>query len=98
MNRGLSRRLMLGLLAATALVIASVVGVAGSGGGAAKAAGVETDAGGSGILRIGTTSYVDSFNPWNYIEGQGLNAMIMAYPLLMEVDYSKKEGYFVSGD
>ena len=59
----------------------------------------ETNAGGSGILRIGTTSYIDSFNPWNYIEGQGLNAMmIMAYPLLMETDYSKKEGYFVDGD
>jgi peptide/nickel transport system substrate-binding protein len=98
MNRGPSRRLMLVLLAATALVAAGAVGVAGSGGGAAQAARVETEAGGSGILRIGTTSYVDSFNPWNYIEGQGLNAMIMAYPLLMEVDYSKKEGYFVSGD
>ncbi len=89
---------MLVLLAATTLVVASAVGVAGSGGGAARAAGVEAGAGGSGILRIGTTSYIDSFNPWNYIEGQGLNAMIMAYPLLMEVDYSKRKGYFVSGD
>jgi peptide/nickel transport system substrate-binding protein len=52
----------------------------------------------SGILRIGTTSYIDSFNPWNYIEGQGLNAMIMVYPALVQVEYSKKEGYFISGD
>ena len=57
-----------------------------------------SSAGGSGILRIGTTSYIDSFNPWNYIEGQGLNAMIMAYPLLMQVDYSKQKGYYVTGD
>ena len=58
----------------------------------------ESTAGGSGILRIGTTSYIDSFNPWNYIEGQGLNAMIMAYPLLVQVDYSSKEGYYIVGD
>ena len=98
MNRGQSRRLTLGLLAATVLVTASAVGVAGSGGGTANAAGAGSSAGGSGILRIGTTSYVDSFNPWNYIEGQGLNAMIMAYPLLLQVDYSKEDGYFIAGD
>ena len=98
MNRGQSRPTMLVLLAMAALVIASAVGWAGSREGTAKAAGVEAKAGGSGILRIGTTSYIDSFNPWNYIEGQGLNAMIMAYPLLMQVDYSKQKGYYVTGD
>ena len=54
--------------------------------------------GGSGILRIGTTSYIDSFNPWNYIEGQGLNAMVMVYPLLVQLDYTNKEGYVIVGD
>jgi peptide/nickel transport system substrate-binding protein len=89
---------MLVLLATTALVVAAAAGLAGSKGGTAQAAAVETEAGGSGILRIGTTSYVDSFNPWNYIEGQGLNAMIMVYPLLLQVDYSKSKGYYIAGD
>jgi peptide/nickel transport system substrate-binding protein len=98
MNRGLAKRLMLVLAAATALVAAAAAGLAGSNGGTAQAAAVEARAGGSGILRIGTTSYVDSFNPWNYIEGQGLNAMIMVYPLLLQVDYSKSKGYYIAGD
>jgi peptide/nickel transport system substrate-binding protein len=98
MKRGQQKRVMLVVLAMTTLVVASVAGWVGSREGTANAAGVETKAGGSGILRVGTTSYIDSFNPWNYIEGQGLNAMIMVYPLLMQVDYSKQEGYFVTGD
>lgn len=98
MNRGQSRPTMLVLLAVAALAVASAAGWAGLRGGTAKAAGGEAKAGGSGILRVGTTSYIDSFNPWNYIEGQGLNAMIMAYPLLMQVDYSKQKGYYVTGD
>ena len=98
MNKGLAKRLMLVLVATTALVAAAAAGLAGSNGGTAQAAAVEAQAGGSGILRIGTTSYVDSFNPWNYIEGQGLNAMIMVYPLLVQVDYSKAKGYYIVGD
>jgi len=98
MKRRQSGRVIVALLAMAAVAVAisgasmSQRATASSGGAA------EASAGGSGILRIGTTSYIDSFNPWNYIEGQGLNAMIMAYPLLMEVDYSKREGYFVNGD
>jgi peptide/nickel transport system substrate-binding protein len=98
MNKGLAKRLMLVLAATTALVAAAAAGLAGSRGGTAQAAAVEAQAGGSGILRIGTTSYVDSFNPWNYIEGQGLNAMIMVYPLLVQVDYSKSKGYYIASD
>ena len=89
---------MLVLLVVSALVAASAVGLAGSRGGAAEAASAKPTAGGSGILRIGTTSYIDSFNPWNYIEGQGLNAMVMVYPLLVQTDYSKKEGYYIARD
>jgi peptide/nickel transport system substrate-binding protein len=98
MKRGQSKRLMLVLLAATALIAAGAAGWSGSNGQTASAAPVEAKAGGSGILRVGTTSYIDSFNPWNYIEGQGLNAMIMVYPLLVQTDYSKSEGYFIAGD
>ena len=100
MKRGQSRRLMLVLLAVTTVIVASVAAWGGFRGGTADA-GAAVDgkaAGGSGILRIGTTSYIDSFNPWNYIEGQGLNAMIMVYPVLVQVDYSKQEGYYITGD
>ena len=98
MKRRQTRRLMLVLLAATALIAAGAAGWSGSNGQTASAAPVEAKAGGSGILRVGTTSYIDSFNPWNYIEGQGLNAMIMVYPTLVQTDYSKSEGYFITGD
>ena len=37
-----------------------------------------------GILRIGTTSAIDSLNPYNYIETQATNAMIMIYPQLVQ--------------
>ena len=68
MNRGQSGRLMLVLLVVSALVVASAIGLVGSRGGAAQAASAKPTAGGSGILRVGTTSYIDSFNPWNYID------------------------------
>jgi peptide/nickel transport system substrate-binding protein len=50
-----------------------------------------------GILRIGTTNYIDSFNPFNYIESQAYQAMIMIYPQLVQYDY--KDGAFsIVGD
>src|SRR5262245_11533377 len=94
-----SGRLLVALLVVTALAVAGSAAWLGSQRATASSgASAEASAGGSGILRIGTTSYIDSFNPWNYIEGQGLNAMIMVYPLLVQVDYSPKEGYFIVGD
>jgi len=90
---------MLVLLGTVALVAAGSAAWLGSQRATASSgAAAASQAGGSGILRIGTTSYIDSFNPWNYIEGQGLNAMIMTYPLLVQVDYSNKEGYFITSD
>jgi peptide/nickel transport system substrate-binding protein len=50
-----------------------------------------------GILRIGTTNYIDSFNPWNYIESQAFNAFIMVYPQLVQYDYQDGE-YVIVGD
>ena len=101
MKRGHTRRLALAVGVVAAIVAASSAAWIGSqrataSSGASGAA--ATQAGGSGILRIGTTSYIDSFNPWNYIEGQGLNAMVMVYPLLVQLDYTDKEGYFIVGD
>ena len=38
----------------------------------------------SDVLRIGTVNYIDSLNPFNYIEAQSTNAMIMIYPQLVQ--------------
>jgi peptide/nickel transport system substrate-binding protein len=91
--------LLVALLATAAIAVAiSGASIASQRATASSGAAAEASAGGSGILRIGTTSYVDSFNPWNYIEGQGLNAMIMVYPLIVQVDYSKARGYYIAAD
>jgi len=92
-----SGRLMLAVLAVAAAVVAISGGWAGTRAVSAATAG-PSKAEGSGILRIGTNNYIDSFNPWNYIEGQGLNAMVMAYPLLVQLDYTNREGYTIVGD
>jgi peptide/nickel transport system substrate-binding protein len=90
-----SGRVALAVLAVVALAAATSAGVATTARGTTSG---QAKAGGSGILRIGTTNYIDSFNPWNYIEGQGLNAMVMVYPLLVQVDYTSKRGYYLVGD
>src|SRR5580765_7170877 len=83
------RSLWLGALAGALLVAAgAVAGTARTG--AAKG-------GGSGILRLGTTNYIDSLNPFNYIESQASNAMIMIYPTLVAYSYGP-EGYQITGD
>jgi peptide/nickel transport system substrate-binding protein len=100
MKRSQSRRLTLAALVVMAVIVAVSAGWAASARGTMSGAQTasESKAGGSGILRIGTTNYIDSFNPWNYIEGQGLNAMVMVYPLLVQLGYSGAEGYFIQGD
>ena len=45
----------------------------------------------------GTTNYIDSLNPFNYIESQAVNAMIMIYPQLVAYKYGA-EGYQITGD
>src|SRR4026208_1333493 len=94
-----SRRLLIALLVVTALAVAGTAAWLGSQrASASPGASAEARAGGREILRIDTTIYIASCNPWNYIEGQGLNAMMMVYPLLVQVDYSQKEGYYIVGD
>jgi peptide/nickel transport system substrate-binding protein len=83
-------------LAAVPLVVAALViglGVSAGAGAATRTA----KSGGSGILRVGTVSYIDSFNPFNYIEAQAYDAMIMVYPQLVQYEYGK-HGYFAAGD
>jgi peptide/nickel transport system substrate-binding protein len=50
-----------------------------------------------GILRIGTINYVDSLNPFNYIESQSVNAFIMLYPQLVQYKYEDGK-YEIEGD
>ncbi len=76
-------------LAATAVAAAMAAG----NGGAARAA----KGGGSGILRIGTITYIDSLNPFKYIESQSYNAMLMLYPQLVQYGYRNGE-YVFEGD
>ena len=36
------------------------------------------------MLTVGTTNYIDSVNPFNYIEAAGQNAQMMIYPTLVQ--------------
>ena len=66
----------------------------GSGSGSPSSAPVKE----GGIFRIGTIAYIDSLNPFNYIETQATNAMIMVYPQLIQYTYSKADGFQIEGD
>ena len=83
--------------AAAAFAVAAAVAVAGTAGGGSAANAGAAKGGGSGILRVGTTNYIDSFNPLNYIESQSTNAFIMIYPQLVQYGYGA-EGYFAEPD
>src|SRR5262249_35439402 len=85
----LARKMRLSLLA---VAIVAAVGFSVSGASARSAAG-----GGSGILRVGTTTYIDSFNPFNFIQSHALNRVIMVYPQPVQYTYGKK-GFAVEGD
>ena len=50
-----------------------------------------------GILRVGTINYIDSLNPFNWIESQSLNAFIMLYPQLVQYAYTNGK-YEIEGD
>ncbi len=50
-----------------------------------------------GILRVGTINYIDSLSPYNYIEAQATNAMIMIYPQLVQYAFGAK-GFTFEGD
>lgn len=76
-----------------AAALAIGLGVSAGAGAAARTA----KPGGSGILRVGTVNYIDSFNPFNYIEAQAYTAMIMIYPQLVQYEYGKR-GYVAAGD
>jgi peptide/nickel transport system substrate-binding protein len=83
------------LVAAALAVGLLAVGCGGEGGGGQSSSGGVKK---GGILRIGTTNYIDSFNPLKYIESQSTNAFIMLYPQLVQYAYSKANGFKIEGD
>ena len=93
------RRTIAIAVALIAAMTLTLTACGGSGGGnATGSGGSETGAvTEGGILRIGTTNYIDSFNPWNFIESQAFNAFIMVYPQLVQYDYKDGE-YMIVGD
>lgn len=76
------RPVLLAALAATALAVSAC------GGGSSPSTGSSAAASGGvqkgGILKIGTINYVDSVNPFNYIEAQGLLVQQMIFPTLVQ--------------
>ena len=87
----------------TATILSAVVVLAAGCSGAGKGASNPgpSSSGGTikkgGILRIGTTNYIDSFNPFNFIESQAYQAMIMIYPQLVQYAYGP-DGFTIEGD
>jgi peptide/nickel transport system substrate-binding protein len=83
-----------------AVLLALLLATAACGGGTNNAGGTQTGGGKvvkGGILRIGTINYIDSFNPWNYIENQAFNGFVMLYPQLVQYDFKNGE-YVLVGD
>ena len=80
-----------------ACIVAAVAVAIGGSAGRGAAAPAAAKAGGSGILRVGTVNYIDSFNPLNYIETQATVAFTMLYPQLVQYRYGP-EGYQFEGD
>src|SRR5215469_1958571 len=66
-DRGGGRRMKLGTATRAAAAVAAVTAAVALLAGGSSAA----RTGGSGILRVGTISYIDSLNPYNYIQSQG---------------------------
>ncbi len=76
------------MLIATTMLAAVVALAAGCGGGGTSGGGGGGGGGGGvvkgGILRVGTTNYIDALNPFVAIESQSYNAFVMEYPQLVQ--------------
>jgi peptide/nickel transport system substrate-binding protein len=92
------RRTIAVVVALVAAVTLSLTACGGSGGNATGSGGSETGAvTEGGILRVGSINYIDSFNPFHFIESQSYNAFIMLYPQLVQYDFVDGE-YVIVGD
>ena len=89
------------LLIATLVMVVGLAGCGGDDGTAERSRGPATTEGTpekGGILRIGTINYIDSLNPFNYIESQAYQAMIMIYPAARAVRARVDDGLVIEGD
>ncbi|HEY7004145.1 MAG TPA: ABC transporter substrate-binding protein [Gaiellaceae bacterium] len=90
------RRTIPVVVAVTAALTMILTGCGGSSGTNATGSGASQVTEG-GILRVGTINYIDSLNPFHYIEAQAYQAFIMLYPQLVQYDF--KDGkYVIVGD
>jgi peptide/nickel transport system substrate-binding protein len=82
-SRARRRGLLVATLTAVALATAACGGSSGAGstGSSGSSSGAVTK---GGVLKIGTINYVDSVNPFNYIEAQGLLVQQMIFPTLVQ--------------
>jgi peptide/nickel transport system substrate-binding protein len=71
---------------AALVTIAAGCGGGGAAGGGGGSGGVVK----GGILRVGTTNYIDSLNPFVAIESQSYNAFVMQYPQLVQYGPGEK--------
>ncbi len=91
------------LLIAVLAVLLGAAGCGGGGGGDGAQQGSGTGEGEGtpvkgGILRIGTINYIDSLNPFNFIESNGYQAMIMVYPQLVQYKKASDGQLVIEGD
>jgi peptide/nickel transport system substrate-binding protein len=78
--------------------LAAIFAVAGCGGGStAGGTGTSGNVVQGGILRVGTINYIDTLNPFLYIEAQAGNAFNMIFPQLVQYDYVDGK-YKIVGD
>ncbi len=88
-------RRMLGAVALVAvLVTAAGCGSGSSGGGGGSGSQIKQ----GGIFTIGTTNYIDTLNPFNYIEAEAVTAYLEVYPELVQLgpDLTTYEGSYAS--
>jgi peptide/nickel transport system substrate-binding protein len=84
------------------VILVVLLGVVGCGGGDSASQGTGTgETEGTpvkgGILRVGSMNYIDSMNPFNYIESQAYQAMLMLFPQLVQYATSD-DGLVIEGD
>src|SRR5436190_15781569 len=77
---------------ALGLLLVAVIAAAGCGGSSSNDNGTGGGGGGSGtvkeggIFTEGTTNYIDTLNPFNYIEAQSVTAFLEIYPTLVQYE------------
>ena len=80
-----------------AACLAAVVLAAGCGGSSSSGSGSGNVKQG-GVFTIGTTNYIDTLNPFNYIEAEAVTAYLEVYPELLQLgpDLTSYEGSFAT--